>query len=131
VLTYRGQALTGDAIHFAPHTRAYRIDNLHTALSRDFLQNRATSPLYLSGGSVTGRQDAPILASDVDATTCDKDKPDYLLRASRIRVDPGHAVTLGHVAFVVWGKRLFTLPTLVIPLDRPCAEERLFTPGRP
>jgi hypothetical protein len=117
-LTYRGQTLTGDAIHFNPKTKAYRVDNLRTALSPDFLQGRIATPLYLSGQSIFGIRRRPIFGEDIDATTCDKVDPDYLIRAGEVKVEPGKRVTLRRATLYLWGKRLLTLPTLVIPLDR-------------
>jgi len=117
-LTYRGQTVTGDVIRFAPRTKTFRVENVHTALTPDFLQGRLLSPLYLSGGSIFGQRRQPIFGQDIDSTTCELPDPHYLFRASEIKVDPGKRLTLRRATVILWGQRLFTLPTLVIPLDR-------------
>ncbi|MBM3493299.1 MAG: hypothetical protein FJX72_03095 [Armatimonadetes bacterium] len=117
-LTYRGQTLFGDSIRFFPKTRAYRIDNLRSSLSPDFLQGRATAPLFLSGGSVAGRDRDPLVASDSTATSCDRPEPHYAVSAGSIEVEPGKRLTLRRAAIAYRGKRIVTLPTVMVPLDR-------------
>lgn len=117
-LTYRSQTLRGDAIRFSPSRRTYRVENLHTGLTPEFMRNRLTSPLYLAGESVAGHTGDPIVTEDADATTCDKEHPDYLLRAREIEVDPGKRVVLRRATLYMWGHRLLTFPAIVVPLDR-------------
>lgn len=117
-LTYRGQTLVGDTIRFTPRTKAYKIENISTALTPDFLRGQTTSPLYVSSGTLFGRRRGPVYGTDIDATTCDKLTPDYLLRAREVKIEPGKRVILKNTTFILYGKRLFTIPTLIIPLDR-------------
>lgn len=117
-LTFRGQRITGDAIHFSLKTRAFRVENLHTSLTPEFLQGRLLSPLYLSTGVIQGQRGRPIVGTDIDATTCERPRPDFLLRAGEIKVEPGKRVTLRRATLLLWGKRLLTVPTLIIPLDQ-------------
>jgi hypothetical protein len=117
-LTVRGETLTGDTIRFNVRTKAYRIDNLSTALSPDFLKGRLLDPLYLSGETIFGRRNEPIFGQKIDATTCDRESPHYHLRGQEVEVVPGKRVVLRRATFYLWGHRILTLPTLVIPLDR-------------
>jgi hypothetical protein len=127
-LTYRGQTLTGDAIRFAPKARTYRVDNLRTALTPEFLQGRLLSPLYLSGGDLYGQRGRPIVGEDMDATTCDRPEPHYHIFAGSISVEPGKRVILKRATFFLWGHRIITLPTLIIPLDRRPRRLRISNP---
>lgn len=118
-LTYRGQTLTGDAIRFTPRTKAFSINNLHTALTPEFLRGRVQSPLYLAADNIYGQRNNPIYGEDIDATTCEKlEFPDYLIRAGQIKLEPGKQLTLRRATIFLFGRRIITLPTLVIPLDR-------------
>jgi hypothetical protein len=117
-LTFRGQVLTGDRILFSPKAKTFRVENLHTALTPDFLQGRLLSPLYLSAGSISGRRRDPIIGMDLDATTCELSRPDYLVRAGEVIVEPEKRVVLKRATFILWGVRLVTLPVIVIPLDQ-------------
>jgi len=118
-LTYRGQTITGDSIRFRPRTKEYRVENLHTALTPDFLQGRILSPLFLSGESIFGQRKKPIFGQDMEATTCVlPELPHYLIRASEIKLEPGKRVTLRKATFYFFGHRIITLPTFIIPLDR-------------
>jgi len=117
-LTYRGQSITGDAIRFAPRSRSFRVENVRAALTPEFLQGRLLSPLYLSGESLSGRRRAPLFATAVDVTTCENPTPELLIRAGEVKVEPGRRVTLRRAALLLWGRRVFVLPTLIIPLDR-------------
>ncbi len=118
-LTYRGQTITGDSIRFNPKTKAYRVENLHTALSPDFLQGRITSNLFLSGESIFGHRRQPLFGEDMEATTCIlPELQHYLIRAGEIKLEPGKRLTLRGATFYFFGKRIITLPTFIIPLDR-------------
>lgn len=117
-LRYRGQVLTGDEIRFSPHTRAFRIQNLHTALTPEFLNNRLLSPLYLSGGDIEGSRRGPMTGEDLDVTTCSRAQPHYSFQARELTVEPGKRIVLRRALFTLWKHRLVTLPTLIIPLDR-------------
>ncbi len=117
-LTYRGQTLLGDAVRFNTRLKTYRIENLRTALTPEFLQNRAISPLYLAGGSIAGRENEPIVGNDATATSCDRSRPHYLIQAGAIEISPGKRVTMRHAAISYRGRRLVVLPTVVVPLDR-------------
>jgi len=117
-LTFRSQTLYGDVIRFNTRLKTYRIENLRTALTPEFLQNRAVSPVFLSGESVQGRDRDPILAADGVFTTCDRRRPHYHIEAALIEVDPGKRLTLRKAAISYRGRKLLVLPTVVIPLDR-------------
>ena len=117
-LTYRGQTITGDTIRFNTRTRQYRVEHLRSGLSPEFLKGRLTSPLYLRGGALFGARRGPIFGEDVDATTCELEEPHYVFRAAGVEVEPGRRAILKKVQVILWGKRLFTLPTLVIPLNQ-------------
>jgi len=117
-LTFRGQRIVGDAIRFSLKSKAFRVENLHTSLSPEFLQGYLLSPLYLSAGTIQGQRNRPLIGEDIDATTCERPRPDYLLRAGEVKVEQGKRIILRRATFILWGKRLFTLPTLIIPLDQ-------------
>ncbi len=117
-LSYRDQTLLGDSIRFYPKSRTYRIENLRAGLTSQFLQGYVTEPVYLSGGSVAGREGEPIVGSDSAMTTCDRPDPHYEVIAGGIEVEPGARITLKRAALAYRGKRLLTLPTVVVPLDR-------------
>jgi hypothetical protein len=118
-LTYRGQTVTGDSIRFKPKTKEYRVENLHTALTPDFLKGQILTPLFLDAADIFGQRKKPIFGEDIDATTCIlPEQPHYLIRASEIKLEPGKRITLKRATFYVFGHRIITLPTFVIPLDR-------------
>ena len=127
-LTYRGQVLTGDEIRFSPHTRAFRIRNLHTALTPDFLNDRLLSPLYLGGGDIQGTRRGPMIGEDLDVTTCSRPIPHYSFQARELSVEPGKRIVLRRALFTLWKHRLVTLPTLIIPLDRRIHRRAGYTP---
>ncbi len=118
VLTYRDQRVVGDLIRFNVKTKAYKIERASAALSPSFLKGKATSPLYVTGGFVEGTRGGPITVAGGDLTTCDKPHRDYYLKTGSITVVPGKHIILRRVGFVLWGKRIITLPTVTIPLDR-------------
>lgn len=123
-LTYRGQVLYGDTIRFHVKTKAYSIENLRTALTPEFLQNRTLGEVYLRGDAVQGRDRDPIIGRDAVGTTCDRPTPHYEIEARAIEVQPGKRLILRKAGIVYRNRKLLVLPTLIIPLDR-----RLSRPG--
>ncbi len=117
-LEFRGQTIQGDAIRFTPKTKSFKVENLSTALTPDFLQGKLLSPLFIKGESIYGQRKKPILGTGIEITTCDLPNAHYYVRAHQIEVLPGKRITLRRAAFVLWGHKIITLPTLVIPLDQ-------------
>src|SRR5262249_34178446 len=58
-LEFRGQTITGDTIRFSPKTKSFKVENLHTAITPEFLQGRLQTPLYVSGESIFGQRNKP------------------------------------------------------------------------
>lgn len=117
-LTYRSQTLRGDAIRFDTRLRSYRIENVRAALSPDFLRNRTVEPLYLSGGSITGREGAPVVGTGTTATSCSLSRPHYTVETGEIEVSPGERLVIRRAALSLMGRRIVVLPTVVVPLNR-------------
>ena len=117
-LTYRGQKLNGKELHFFPKTKAFHFVELKTSLSPEFLQNRLLSPLFLDAQTLTGHRNGPYLAEQTDTTTCELPEPHYLLSARTLKLEPGKRLTFKKVTVLLWGHKLISLPTMIIPLDR-------------
>ncbi len=117
-LSVRGQTITGDGIYFRPRSKGYRVVNLHTVLSPDFIKSQLTVPLLLSGEEVSGTRNGNLFGSKLIATTCDNPDPHYYMLAQDVEVEPGKKATLRKVAFYLWGHKLLTLSKFVIPLDK-------------
>ena len=117
-LTVRGQTITGDGIYFRPKSRSYKVVNLHTVLSPDFVKSQLTVPLILSGEQFSGSRNGNMFGSNLISTTCDRPDPHYYLLTKDIEIEPGKKATLRKVAFYLWGHKLLTFSKLVIPLDK-------------
>ncbi|MEP6755686.1 MAG: hypothetical protein ABJA67_09310 [Chthonomonadales bacterium] len=117
-LTFRGQTITGDSIRFNPKTKAYSVTNLHSTLTPDFLQSKITKPVYASAAVISGRKKDPVYGTDAEFTTCALTLPHYFIRARGLNIEPGKRVILRKASVFLWGVKLITLPTLVIPLDQ-------------
>jgi hypothetical protein len=71
---------------------------------------------YLKGAEIHGDQQ-DIKAKNGILTTCPLDKPHFELDARDIDVKPNQRAILRHVTLIVLGKRLLTVPYVVIPLN--------------
>jgi hypothetical protein len=118
VLTYRGQTVYGESIRFRPKTKEFTIDRPYSSLSPEFLKGKALVPIQIDGLQLYGQRNKPLHALDCDCTTCDRERPHYMLRAGEIRFETGKRVVLKKATLYLYGKRIITLPTLIIPLDR-------------
>ena len=102
-LVYRGLTATGDRIVFYPKRGTYEIDHPSITLSPEFLQNRLISPLFISGGEVSGQSTQNISATNTNLTTCPAPKPHYEFHAGSIEVIPGKKAILKRVGFDLFG----------------------------
>lgn len=129
-LVYRGLTATGDRIVFYPKRHTYEIDHPSITLSPEFLQNRLISPLFISGGEVSGKSTQNISATNTNLTTCPAPKPHYEFHAGSIEVIPGKRAILKRVGFDLFGHPILTLPVLVLPLNERFQRHRsTYTPS--
>lgn len=73
-------------------------------------------PIYFEGGDIDGAPDV-IDARNVDLTTCDFLPPHYYLLARTAKIRPGKRLVGRHVSLYRRGRRLITLPLIILPLD--------------
>lgn len=107
-----------DAIHLYPRTRSYRLDNPRAVLQPELLENRVLDPVFVFGGEFGGTRAGYTDAEKFIATTCIEPSHHYELRVGSAELFPHKRLILRRVGVVFFGRRLITLPTLVIPLDR-------------
>ncbi|MBV9851740.1 MAG: LPS-assembly protein LptD, partial [Armatimonadetes bacterium] len=95
----------------------YRVTGARTTIPPQDLPLGIIQPLYIYGGTITGRP------GFVDArgslfTTCDFPEPHYSFGAKQVYLVPGRHLVAKYVSYYRHGHRLFTIPYLYVPLDR-------------
>lgn len=109
--------VTGSRLVVEARTRRWTMDRANTRMAPQFLENRITSDLFLTGESMTGQQRRAEWGVS-SCTTCDREHPHYDFYARQADLVTGKRLVLRHVRFNAWGHTLMTLPALVIPLDQ-------------
>jgi hypothetical protein len=112
----QGATAYADAIHVYPRSRSFRLDNPRGVLLPEFLRERITEPVYISGGEFAGTTTGYFLADAFIATTCREHFHHYEFRIEEAELFPHEKLILRHVSVYFFGVKVITLPTLVIPL---------------
>jgi hypothetical protein len=113
-----GAVSYADAIHVFLQSRSYRLDNPRSILQPDFLQNRVLDPVFLSGGEFSGTSSGYTLAEQFLTTTCQEITHHYELHIASAELIPHKRLILRRVGVFLFGVKVITLPTLIIPLDQ-------------
>lgn len=103
----------------------YTLTGARTTVQPEVLQVGVILPLFVYGGVITGRPGL-IDARNAEFTTCDFLNPHYAFGARQVYILPGKRLVARNVSFLRKGKRLFSLPYLVVPLDRRFARQTIF-----
>ncbi len=106
-----------DVIHVYPQTRSFRLDNPRAVLDPSLLQNRVLDPVYVTGGSFNGSSTGYGYADHVTATTCVEEKHHYEFRIGDAELFPYNKLVMHRVSLYMFGVKVVTLPSVVIPLD--------------
>ncbi len=113
----QGAISYADAIHVFPESRSFRLINPRGVLLPEFLRERITEPLYVSGGDAAGTTSGYFFAEQFIATTCREHFHHYEFRIGEAELFPHEKLVLHKVAVYFFGAKIITLPYLVIPLN--------------
>lgn len=107
--------IAADRITIDFRSKEYSYENGEAILPPSKLEGRVTGPLYVSGakGAGTTSNDKSFTCT---VTTCDQDKPHYHFDAKDSEVVADRYVKLHDVKFKLFGKTLFSIPYLYLPL---------------
>jgi lipopolysaccharide export system protein LptA len=75
-------------------------------------------PIFLNGTDLTSDSTQFVL-HNADFTTCNAQTPHYYLHAKELIVQPGKQLIAKHVTIVLLGRKLFTVPSYSVNLNRP------------
>jgi len=111
----QGDELEGNEIRINFRSRTYNLQDGRSTISPSWLEGRVLGPVYVTAGELAGSPDR-VDGRHVCLTTCDLEHPHYDFSADAVEVLPGDRVILRRTRVRGLGRRLFTLPTLTIPL---------------
>ncbi|MGB9619795.1 MAG: hypothetical protein ACPL7K_05240, partial [Armatimonadota bacterium] len=97
-------------------TREWSGQSPKTTVTPEFAQGYLKAPLFAEGKLIQGRGRREVDLFDGKATTCDLAVPHYELASRSLVVFPNDKAVLRDVKFYALGRRLVTIPRLVIPL---------------
>lgn len=112
-----GVTAHGEQLRLDVRRRRWLLEGADADLQPLFLQYQLQGSLRLSGQQLEGAQrEAHVHQGEL--TTCLLDRPHYHFSARSIDVVVDQRLVARGVSLHAWGRRWFTLPTLVVPLDR-------------
>ena len=116
LITGNGANVYGDKITVDFARESYVAERAETQLSPDQLGNRVTDQVYVTGRLSSGTR---LLTHTQDGrfTTCNLDDPHYSILARDIDLRTGRRLVLRDSKVRLFGKTLFQIPYLAIPLD--------------
>ncbi len=109
--TIEGKEVTVD---FAK--RSYVAHDAKSQIQPGVTQGKLTGPLYTRGKESFGNE-GETTTNYGGVTTCDEPDPHYEIAADQIVVRPGRRAIFRKVRFKLFGRTVFRLPFLSIPLD--------------
>lgn len=107
-----------DAIHLYTSDGRYRLENPRGVIDPSLLEGRVYDPVFLDGGSLMGDQSGYGIAEQFVTTTCREHFHHYELHVGSAELIPHVRLILRRVDVYLFGAKLITLPTLVVPLDQ-------------
>lgn len=113
----RDTIITGEQVNVDYKRRTYSGRNARVILAQSLLGGRFRGDLYTDGGAGFGRAGNQI-AYNSDVTTCDiEGHPHYEIAARRSDVRPGKRILLYDARIRFFGRTLFNVPFLSLPID--------------
>jgi LPS-assembly protein len=106
----------GETVEVNFRTDTFRAFKTAAEVRPEFLQGRTLDNVYLTGEEAWGSE-REIFAHDCGLTTCNYDKPHYLLDSRFVNLRPNKRIILRNTRIEILGKTILTIPYLSIPLD--------------
>lgn len=118
-VTLEGSGLNahGEMLRLNVRRRVWQMQGAGADLLPEFLRNQLRGAVRLSGQYLQGEQQQAQMQHG-EVTTCLLEHPHYRFSADSVDVVVDKRLVARGVALDALGRRLFTLPTLVVPLDR-------------
>jgi len=107
----------GEMLRLNVRRRRWQLEGAGADLLPEFLRYQLREAVRLSGQQLEGEQDEAHLQRG-EMTTCLLAHPHYHFSAGRVDVVVDKRLVARDVSLTALGRRLFTIPTLVVPLDR-------------
>lgn len=115
ILATKAATVTGDSLIFNMKTKEWALKGAKSKVDPSVMQGGTTGPAFLQGASISGKKDEIRLDSGT-VTTCDQEKPHYDLEAKDVEIYPGNKIVAHKVSVFALGRKLYTLPLLVVPI---------------
>lgn len=107
----------GEMLRLNVRRRVWQMQGAGADLLPEFLRNQLRGAVRLSGQYLQGEQQQAQMQHG-EVTTCLLEHPHYRFAADSVDVVVDKRLVARGVTLDALGKKLFTLPTLVVPLDR-------------
>jgi LPS-assembly protein len=107
----------GEMLRLNVRRRRWQLEGAGADLLPEFLKYQLQGAVRLSGQKLEGEQEEAHLHQG-EMTTCLLEHPHYHFSAGRVDVVVDKRLVARDVSLSALGRRLFTIPTLVVPLDR-------------
>ncbi len=107
----------GEMLRLNVRRRLWQMEGAGADLLPEFLKNQLRGTVRLSGQQLQGEQQQAQMQHG-ELTTCLLEHPHYYFSAGSVDVVVDKRLIARGVSLNALGRKLFTLPTLVVPLDR-------------
>lgn len=110
------QEARGERLEVSIRTGQWEFFTLDTIVRPEFAQGLLRAPIFATASEAEGLRDRRLTVYDTLVTTCNLENEHYDLAARSMSVYPNSKIVLRDVTPYLLGRRLFTLPRIVIPL---------------
>ncbi len=110
------QTVHGDRMQISARTKIWTLDGFDVILQPLIAPDQILLPIFLKGTLIDRSQSGTIVAVESDLTTCDLPHPHYDFSSRKTTIKLGDSIKLEHTSIYFKGRKLYTIPRLVIPL---------------
>ena len=110
------QRVCGECIQINLVTGQWSFTSASAEISPQFMQGYIVAPLFSKGKLFEGVRDRQMTGLGAEITSCNLKKPHYDLVARSVAVYPRSKIVLRDVSAYALGRKVMTLPRLVVPL---------------
>lgn len=110
------QEARGDRLVVKIRTGEWQFTQADTVVRPEFARGILQAPIFAQASEVSGYRDQRLSAFDAQVTTCDLPNEHYDLEARSMAIYPGSKIVFRNVTPYFLGRRLFTIPRIVVPL---------------
>lgn len=111
------EVVRGKTVFVDFRARTFRVVEGDADLKKTLMQGRLLSDVYIKSANIQGSE-TMVTATGAQVTTCEYPVPHYTFESAELNAEPNRRLVFHDFGLRVLGKKLFSIPKFVIPLNK-------------